>query len=191
MSTSQTGETLQVHTIETAPEGSKALLEKSTEAFGYIPNLHGVLAGSPGLLEAYKAIHGLFVNSSFDKDELTVVWQAINVEHECHYCVPAHTAIAKSMGVDDAITDALRNKTELPSPKLEALRKMTLAMVRKRGNVSNDEIQEFYSAGYNERHLFDIILGLSQKTISNYTNHIAHTPIDAPFQKFAWKSETV
>ena len=34
--------------------------------------------------------------------------------------------------------------------------------------------------------VLDIILGLSQKIISNYTNHIANTPVDAPFEKFAW-----
>ena len=27
--------------------------------------------------------------------ERTVVWQAINVEHECLFCVPAHTIMAK------------------------------------------------------------------------------------------------
>lgn len=187
MNTTQKGETLKIHTIETAPERSKTLLEKSKKAYGYVPNLHGALAESPGLLETYQNIHNeLLVNSSFNNDELTVVWQAINVEHECHYCVPAHTAIAKAMKVDDAITEALRNKTKLPSEKLETLRNMTLSMVRNRGNVSKDDIQTFYDAGYNQRHLLEIILGLSQKTISNYTNHIAETALDKGFEKFAW-----
>ena len=58
---------LKVHNIETAPEGSKALLETSQKAYGMIPGLHGVLAGSPGILEAYQTIHELFVNSSFNE----------------------------------------------------------------------------------------------------------------------------
>lgn len=186
MSTIQASTPLKIHTIETAPEESKPLLENSKKAFGYIPGLHGALAGAPGLLEAYQNIHQLFVNSSFNNDELTVVWQSINVEHQCHYCVPAHTAIAKAMKVDDAITDALRNKTKLPSSKLEVLRDTTLSVVRNRGNISKDEIQVFYDAGFNQRHLLEIILGLAQKTISNYTNHIAETPLDQAFEKFAW-----
>ena len=129
--------TLKIHNAETAPEESKPLLEKSQKAYGMIPGLHGVLAGAPGLLEAYQTLHELFTNSSFNNDELTVVWQSINVEHGCHYCVPAHTGIAKMMKVDDAITDALRNETELPSEKLEALRTMTLSVVKNRGNVSD------------------------------------------------------
>jgi hypothetical protein len=77
-----------------------------------IPGLHGVLA-APGILDAYQQLHELFVNSSFNEEELTVVWQSINVEHACHYCVPAHTGIAAMMKVDEAITEALRNETPL------------------------------------------------------------------------------
>lgn len=183
--------TLKVHNIESAPENSKPFLENSIKSFGMIPGLHGVLAGSPGLLEAYQMLHKLFSESSFNNDELTVVWQTINVEHGCHYCVPAHTGIAKMMNVDDAITEALRNSTPLEDSKLETLRNMTLQIVRNRGHVSQEELDTFYAAGYEERHVLDIILGVSQKVISNYTNHIANTPVDAPFQKFAWKKEVV
>jgi AhpD family alkylhydroperoxidase len=179
--------TLKVHNIENAPENSKLFLEKSQKEFGMIPGLHGVLAGAPKTLEAYQTLHQLFTESSFNKEELTVVWQAINVEHACHYCVPAHTGIAKMMKVDDAITEALRNETVLENTKLEALRSMTLSIVRNRGQVSQEDLTAFYSAGYEERQILEIILGVSQKVISNYTNHIANTPVDAPFQAFAWK----
>ncbi|GEQ85112.1 hypothetical protein ULMS_06200 [Patiriisocius marinistellae] len=181
--------TLKIHDIETAPEGSKALLENSQKAYGMIPGLHGVLAGSPQILEAYQTLHELFTQSSFNEEELTVVWQAINVEHACHYCVPAHTGIAKMMKVDDEITEALRDETSLENEKLEALRTMTLSIVRNRGNVSQEDLDAFYAAGYEEKHVLDIILGLSQKTISNYTNHIANTPVDAAFEKFAWSKK--
>ncbi|ARV13728.1 carboxymuconolactone decarboxylase family protein [Polaribacter sp. SA4-12] len=179
--------TLKVHNIETAPEGSKALLKQSLKANGMIPGLHGVLAGAPGILEAYQTIHKLFTETSFNKEELTVVWQTINVEHKCHYCVPAHTAIANMMKVEQSITEALRNETPLEDAKLEALRTLTLAITRNRGHVSQEELTAFYAVGYGEQQVLEIILGLSQKVISNYTNHIANTAVDAPFQPFAWK----
>jgi alkylhydroperoxidase family enzyme len=183
--------TLKIHTIETAPEKSKPLLEKSSKAYGMIPGLHGVLASSPETFEAYQKLHELFSNSSFDAEELTVVWQAINVEHECHYCVPAHTGIANSMKVDQNITEALRNETKLPTEKLEILRETVLSIVRNRGNISDQELERFYEVGYGQQQVLEIILGLAQKTISNYTNHIAQTPIDAPFKPFAWSKATV
>ncbi|MFT6632763.1 MAG: alkylhydroperoxidase family enzyme [Bacteriovoracaceae bacterium] len=175
-----------LHTIETAPTDSKKLLEKSQKAFGMIPGLHAVMAESPSLLEAYQSAHELFAKSSFDKNELTVVWQTINVENECHYCVPAHTGIAKSMGVDDSITEALRNRTPLDDSKLEILRNFTLSVVRDRGNVTEDKVQEFLNAGFSKQNILDVILGYSQKIMSNYVNHFAKTPIDKPFQQFEW-----
>lgn len=178
--------TLKVHNIESAPEGSKSLLENSQKAYGMIPGLHGVLAASPKILEAYQTLHQLFTETSFNEEELTVVWQTINVEHACHYCVPAHTGIAKMMKVDDAITEALRNETPLADAKLEALRTMTLTIVRNRGNVTQEDLDAFYAAGYGEQQVLEIILGLSQKVISNYTNHIAHTPVDDAFKRFEW-----
>ncbi|WP_022952504.1 carboxymuconolactone decarboxylase family protein [Leucothrix mucor] len=178
--------TFTIHDLETTPAESKPFLEKSFKAYGMIPGLHGVMASAPGLLEGYQVLHELFANSSFDAEELTVVWQTINVEHECHYCVPAHTGIAHSMKVDPALTEALRNSEPMPTEKLQALHDTTLAMVRSRGNLTQEEIKAFYAAGYGERQLLEIILGLSQKVMSNYVNHIAETPVDDAFKQFAW-----
>lgn len=177
---------LTVHTIDSAPEGAKTSLEKSKEAYGIVPNLHAVLAESPQALAAYKELGALFQATSFDKEELTVIWQSINVEHACHYCVPAHTAVAKSMKVDAAVVEALRDESRLASAKLEALRDTALAVVRQRGRLSPSQLQDFADAGYTERHLLELIVGVAHKTISNYVNAIAETPIDERFRPFAW-----
>jgi alkylhydroperoxidase family enzyme len=177
---------LTIQTIETAPDASKPLLEASLKNFGMVPNLLGILAAAPTVLDAYQKLHALFMDTSFDAEEQTVVWQAINVENECHYCVPAHTGIAHSMKVDPALTEALRNEQPMPTAKLQALYDTTLIIVRNRGHISDTELEAFYAAGYGEQQLLEIILGLSQKVISNYTNHIANTPVDAPFAQFAW-----
>ncbi|MGJ8694458.1 MAG: carboxymuconolactone decarboxylase family protein [Thalassotalea sp.] len=181
--------TLTIHSIDSAPAGSKPLLEASVKAFGMLPNLHGVLASSPQLLEAYQKLHQLFTESSFNAQELTVVWQGINVEHGCNYCVPAHTGIAHSMKVDPALTEALRNQEDMPTPKLQALLDMTLIIVRNRGHVAQTELDAFYAVGYGEQQVLEIILALSQKVISNYSNHIGNTPVDTPFEKFAWSKK--
>ncbi len=177
-----------IHTAETAPEESRPLLETSQQTFGRIPGLHAVMAEAPALLEGYQQLHKVFAEkTSFDKDELTVVWQSINVEHECHYCVPAHTGIAKMMKVDDAITNALRDETPLPNDRLEALRSFTLAVVRDRGNVDATAVDAFLAAGFTKRQVLEVILGVSQKVMSNYTNHLAETPVDEPMKAFAWE----
>lgn len=175
-----------LHTTDTAPEGSKEILAGAQKQMGVIPGLYATMAESPEILNAYKQLHQLFTETSFDAEELTVVWQTINVEHECHYCVPAHTGIAHSMNVDPELTDALRNNTAMPTAKLQALHDFTLAMVRQRGNVSQAELSAFFEAGYAQKQVLEIILGLSQKVISNYVNHVAQTPVDPMFESFTW-----
>ncbi|MEO1659170.1 MAG: carboxymuconolactone decarboxylase family protein [Pseudomonadota bacterium] len=176
-----------IHTIEDAPEGSKSLLESSQKAFGIVPNLHALLAESPQVLEAYKTLSGLFSNTALTAEERNVVWLAVNVEHKCHYCVPAHTAIAKSQGVSDDIIEALRSATPLPDPKLEALRAFTLAVVRNRGVVADADVEAFFAAGYDQRAVLEVILGVTHKVLSNYVNHFADTPVDPAFAQFAWE----
>ncbi len=177
-------EKFKLHTQSSAPEKSKALLAASEKAFGMLPNLHAVMAESPELLDGYQKLHQLFLDSSFNAEEKTVVWQTINVAHNCHYCVPAHTAIAKSMGVDDDINQAVRDKRPLADAKLEVLRQTTLAMVENRGQLDHATAKAFFDAGFSKQHLLEIVLGLSQKVMSNYVNHLAETPVDEPFAKF-------
>jgi len=179
-----------IHDESTAPDGSKELLDKARKQVGFVPNLHAIMAEAPGLLQAYRAINDLFVKSSFSKEEITVVWQAVNVEHNCHYCVPAHTAVAKGMKVDDALTDALRKEAPLNDARLEALRTFTLSVVRNRGDVNDASVQTFLDAGFTKRQVLEVVLGIAQKTMSNYTNHLADTPLDPAFASFVWQKNS-
>lgn len=179
------------HSIESAPEASKPLLETSFKNNGRIPGLHAVMADASPLLAAYNFAHQQFMATSLTDEEKTVVWQTINVEQNCHYCVPAHTGIAKMMKIDDAITEALRNETALPTAKLEALRAFTLLVIQNRGFVEDVDTQAFLDAGFTTTNILEVILGAAQKLMSNYTNHFAKTPVDQVFQKFAWERVSV
>jgi len=176
-----------MHKRESAPEEAKVLLDGSVKAFGMIPNLHAVMAESPELLEGYQTLHRLFQVTSLGTVEQNVVWMTINVEHRCHYCVPAHTFIAQKQGVDAATVQALRDEQPLPDARLEALRQFTLHLVRERGQAQPDQLQAFLAAGFTQRHVLDIVLGLAQKVMSNYVNHLADTPVDAPFARYSWE----
>ncbi len=74
----------------------------------------------------------------------------------------------------------------MPNDRLEALRTFTLKVVRNRGNVDDNAVQAFLDAGFTKRQILEVVLGVAQKVMSNYTNHLANTPVDAPFKMFAW-----
>jgi AhpD family alkylhydroperoxidase len=141
-----------IHTLDTAPEASRRLLENSIKASGRLPSLHAVMATSPGLLEGYQVLHRLAIQATaFTPEERTVVWMTVNVANRCHYCVPAHTGIAKREKIDDAIIDALRDETPLADPRLEALRTFTLAVRDTHGRPSADQLAAFEAAGFDDR----------------------------------------
>jgi alkylhydroperoxidase family enzyme len=173
-----------IHTVDSAPQTSKATLEKVQNNYGRIPNLLAVLAEAPATLNAYLQLHQLFTNTSFNTEELTVIWQTINIEHDCTYCVPAHTAMAHAMSIDQTLIDALRYKQPLPTEKLQVLHDTTMNMVRNRGHLCENEITTFYQSGYTKQHVLEIVLGISQKVISNYAAHLTNVPVDSVNQQF-------
>ncbi|MCC5878849.1 MAG: carboxymuconolactone decarboxylase family protein [Idiomarina sp.] len=171
-----------VHTINSAPDDSKEVLKNIEKENGFVPNLYGVMSESPQLLKAYLALGELAQATSFNKEEITVVWQSINVENECHYCVPAHTAIAKSMKVDEQLNQAVVDGKKLDDDKLEALRTFTRAVVAQSGQVDKSAVQDFQDAGYKPQQILEVVLLVGQKTLSNYTNYFAQTPVDKQFK---------
>jgi alkylhydroperoxidase family enzyme len=58
-------------------------------------------------------------------------------------------------------------------------------MVQGRGRVAEQEVDAFLAAGFSRAQVLEVVLGVGLKTLSNYTNHLAQTPVDAAFQKHA------
>ncbi len=178
-----------VHSIETAPERSKAYIEGSRNAFGFVPNLVGVLSESPSAVEGYLTISGIFDKSDLNPTERQTVLITTSVENGCEYCVAAHTTIGGMQKVPEDVLKALRDQTPIADEKLEALRIFTQSVVRERGRLDEAEVNSFLAAGYTKQQLLDVIVGVTQKTLSNYANHIAETPLDAQFEKAAWSKD--
>ena len=177
---------LKVHTKDTAPSASKPLLADAEKAFGFVPNLLGVFAESPAALKAYLTIGQIFDESSFSPTERQVVILAASRFNECHYCVAAHSVVAGMQQVPADVIEALRADRPIANDKLQALRVFTTAVVEARGWVSQDQVGAFLTAGYNKAQVLEVILGITFKTLSNYSNHIADTPLDAAFKTQAW-----
>ncbi|MEH6830614.1 MAG: carboxymuconolactone decarboxylase family protein, partial [Sulfitobacter sp.] len=57
------------HSIESAPEASKPLLETSFKNNGRIPGLHAVMADASPLLAAYNFAHQQFMATSLTDEE--------------------------------------------------------------------------------------------------------------------------
>lgn len=181
-----------IYTKENAPEASRPLLADRERKYGFLPNLFGAFAGSPAVLEAYISISNLLERTSLPPQEQQIVLLAVSLENGCEYCVAAHSTVARMMvKVPDEIVDALRNGTDIADKRINALVSFTRAMVQKRGYAAQDDLQRFFDGGYTQIQALEVVLGITMKTLSNYINHIAETPLDKAFESQQWHKQKV
>jgi len=178
--------TFTTHTIESAPEASKPLLESAKNAYSFVPNLLATMGEAPALLEGYMALASIFEKTNLSETERQVIQLTNNRLNGCMYCMAAHTSISQMAGVKPDVIEALRNDMPIADAKLEALRTFTTVINQSRGWPSEAEINVFLEAGYTQQNILEVILGTSLKVMSNYTNHIAETALDDAFAANAW-----
>ncbi len=179
---------LPIHSIESAPAKAKPILEDAKKMLGFVPNMYGAMANEPALLTAYINSYNAFrAQSGFSPIEQEVIFLVVSRENACAYCVAAHSVVADMMSnVPAPITDAIRDGRPIADTKLETLARFTSAMVLSRGNPTESDVAAFKKAGYSEKAILSLILAISVKTLSNFANHVFHTPIDTAFAGRTW-----
>lgn len=182
---------LPIHSETTAPEAARPLLAQSKKRFGTVFNLFGTMAESPALLQGYLTLSDLFTNSTLSPAEQAVVLLTVSRVHECPYCMAAHSTDADMKKVPAEIVEAIREDHAIPAARFESLRRLTEQLVARRGWPDPLVISSFLSAGYTRQQLLEVVLGVGLKTLSNYTNHLADTPLDAAFAHRKWSQPAV
>ncbi len=181
----------QIHTPATAPEASRSLLAATEQRFGFVPNLIGVLAESPAALEAYLAVSDALGKGRLTPVEREIATITVSVENGCEYCVAAHSTVAAMVKAPAEAVAAARAGLPIQEPRLEALRRFTQAVVATRGHPEAATVHAFTAAGYDRSQLLEVLAVVAFKTPSNYTNHIAQTPLDAAFVPQRWEAGAV
>jgi uncharacterized peroxidase-related enzyme len=177
-----------LHDAATAPARSAEILADVQKTWGFVPNLHRVLAESPAALEAYATLWNLAEKTSFTPVERNVAYLSIIYENECTYCMAGHSNLSRMAKVDDAAIAAVREGRPIADAKLEALRRFAALVTRNRGVVSQADVDAFKAAGYGNQAILDLLVLEATKLISNYTNHLAQTPLDAFMKGAEWKA---
>lgn len=173
------------------PDGSREILKKTKAEFKMIPNLERTMAGAPALLEAYSITWNIFKSTTLSEVEQQIVYQTANFENECNYCVPWHTLLSRQAGMKPNDIEALREGAHLSDKKYEQLRRFTQALIRTKGKVVKADLAAFFDVGYTEQNALEVILGIAIKTMSNYTNSIAGTPLDKAVEKLIWNKPLI
>jgi AhpD family alkylhydroperoxidase len=171
---------------ETADADSAELLNSAKKTVGFVPNMFSVMANFPAILSVYNDGYKKFRETSgFTPIEQEVVFLTVSHVNDCHYCVAAHSMVADKMsGVPADMLESLRAGKPLVDPKLQTLAALSRELVEQRGQPSEQTVKNFLESGYNETHLLAIVLAISTKVLSNYTNYLAETEVDPAFDTY-------
>lgn len=174
--------------LETVRSDGYETLRQINGAYGFVPNLLGTMIESPETTKGYLALSKLFGETSFDATEQQVISLTASRMNGCEYCVAAHSTVADAQQVSAEVTEAIRGDRPIPDERLEALRLFVAQTVEQSGWLTERQLDAFLAAGFTRQQVFEVILGISMKTISNYINHVADIPLDRAFAAKRWRA---
>jgi AhpD family alkylhydroperoxidase len=133
-------------------------------------------------LRAYSQLSKILEGGTLGAAERQVVLLTASVVNRCRYCVAAHSVLAARAGAPEQVVSAIRDERPVPDARLGALSTLTRRLVESRGWLGEDEVASFVGAGFDPAQLIEVITAVAMKTLSNYTNHLAETPLDPQFR---------
>ena len=160
------------HTTENSSGESHELLAGIQKGYGFVPNLFAYMAEAPIAIKAYMQLNALLSESSFTAAQLQVALLASSVENDCAFCTVAHRAMGKKSAAKQQSLDALNEGTEVEDPQDRAIVNLVKSLVNNRGWVQENEINDFLAAGFTRQQYFEMLVVVTIKTLSNYTNHV-------------------
>lgn len=155
------------------------ILQAVKAKLGRLPNLILTLAQSPAALKAYLGASEAASSGRFDAKQREAIALAVAEANSCEYCLSAHTAIGKMVGLDeDAILQA---RSGVPADRRQAsLVAFARAVVRERGRVSALDLRAAREAGLDDQDLIEAVANVAVNILTNYANHVAGTTVDFP-----------
>ncbi|MBI2517019.1 MAG: carboxymuconolactone decarboxylase family protein [Opitutae bacterium] len=158
-------------------------LEALRRELGFVPNFFSVLSHSPLAFLAVREMQALMDRHAvLSPAERHLVMLAISSEHACEYCARYHYLMSASVGGATEAICAVRDRLVPTEPRICALVEFSREIVRTGGKVDEHRRAEFVAAGGSLADALDILTLVAFTTLTNYTNHIARTPVDPAFR---------
>jgi hypothetical protein len=85
--------TYPLHTLASAPEQSRPVLQQLQQAFGMIPNIAATMAESPVLINGFIGVFRQVHSGSFTEAQIQTLLLTNAVTNACPWAVAFHTAL--------------------------------------------------------------------------------------------------
>ncbi len=158
---------------------AKDLLDGVKAKLGIVPNLMRTFANSPTVLEVYLGFSGGLGGGLLSAKVREQIALAVADANSCEYCLSAHTAIGKMVGLNENEIAASRRATS-GDVRTDAALKFAHQIVVKRGEVDDRDVQAVRAGGFSDGEITEIVANVALNIFTNYFNHVAQTVVDFP-----------
>ena len=158
---------------------AKQLLDAVQAKLKITPNMTRVMANSPAVLEAYLNFNEALSKGSLSAKLRELISLVVAEANNCEYCLSAHTAIGKMVGLqDDEILAGL--KLNSGDPKIDAALRFAHEIVVRRGQLDTSDVEAVRKAGFSDGEIAEIIANTAVNIFTNYFNNVAGVEVDFP-----------
>lgn len=169
------------HTVESAPDGSRALLQSIAQSSptGHPLNVHAQMANSPAVLAAYISLRAVIAeHGTLDPK---VSW-ALNLATAGtvgnDYMIGIASRFARINGWTEAQIAALRTGTTTGDAKVDALANVVREAAAHTGNVTDATWKAAQQIGWSSEHLTEAFAYLGLTMFTGYFLNYAQTDSD-------------
>lgn len=157
----------------------QALLEQIHKAFGATPNMFKAVANSPAALKSMWGSFGALGSGVLGAKLGEQIAVAIADRNRCEYCLAAHTVLGKGAGATAEEMSAAQAGNSA-DPKTAAALTFALKVVSSRAQVSNEDVAQLRSAGFDDEHIVEVLAHVALNIFTNYVNVAFDVPVDFP-----------
>lgn len=165
---------------EAATGKTKELFTAINGKLGMVPNMMRTMGNSSAVLDGYLGLSGALSHGTLGAKVGELIAMTVAEANACDYCLSAHSFIGEKLANIDVASIALAREGKSNQAKIQAALTFALALVNKRGSVSDADLKAVKEAGYTEGEVGEIIAHVALNIFTNYLNKTANTHIDFP-----------
>jgi uncharacterized peroxidase-related enzyme len=169
----------------TATGKTKDLLDAVKGKFGIVPNMTRVMANSPAVLEGFVHLYGALSSGQLDAKLREQLGLVIAQQNHCNYCLSAHSAIGKMVGLN-AEQIAASREAHADTEKVTAALTFATQILDAKGHVTEQDLATVRQAGYSDEEIAEIIGQVALNVFTNYFN--VATGVDIDFPKVSYQT---
>lgn len=163
----------------TATGRPKELLDAVKHKMGMVPNMTRALANGPAALDGYLQLSGALSKGTLPAKVREQLALAVAEANGCDYCLAAHSAVGKAVGLTaEQVRDA-RQGTAVDA-KTDALLGFARKVVDARGRVGDGDLAAVRAAGWDDAAVAEAVAHVALNVFTNYFNNLARTDLDFP-----------